>query len=74
MFESTTARSELFVKMQRYLADKSGPIRPDNLLLALLTETDRRVLRGTLARCGFEHKPEAGPCWFRAGSERRAAA
>ena len=69
---SLKAKSDFIVAMGRFLADKSGPIRPESVPERLglrisyrdLSKADQRVLIGALARIGFERR---GACWYRKG-------
>jgi hypothetical protein len=81
MLESTAAKSDLFSKMSAYLSAKSGPIRaerlPEHLLgveYSTLSQSDKRIICGTLARCGFEQRKGDFPFFYRREAETEAAA
>jgi hypothetical protein len=65
------AKSDFVVALGRYLADKSGPIRPENTVERLglglsyndLSKSDQRVLIGTFGRLGWTRGK--WPFWFR---------
>jgi hypothetical protein len=75
---SLREKSDFVVAMSRYLADKSGPIRPELLPERLglgfsyndLSKGDQRILIGTLGRLGWERRE--WPFWYRQGDDAEA--
>lgn len=73
MFESTSAKADLFAAVTRDLKTKDGPVRLENIALRALgvdwralDNADRRIIAGAVARCGW--KSAAWPLWYRDGS------
>lgn len=73
MFESTSARADVFARMQAHVATKDGPLRVERLSGRLfgiewrdLAASDQRIILGALKRLGWTQGK--WPYWWPAGS------